>query len=246
MSRNFELLQRAGRERDIIEPAAPIVQIKSGMPRLPLRAPAQTQVEKLVERLFLNANGMAPHVVVFTSMNDKDRCGLICTHISDTLATRLAGTVCLVDANLHCPSVHQHCKSDNVSGLTALLQEPAKDLLGAVRPVCDGTVSLLPTGPTDVNVEQLLRSESLRLRMIELRQKFGHVLIVAPPVHQYDDALLFGEYADGIVLVVTANSTRREAAREARDRIAASRLQVLGVVLDERTFPIPEAIYSRL
>jgi protein-tyrosine kinase len=245
MSKNFELLQRAGRERDIFE-TAPITQINPGVPRLALSVPARTQVEKLVQQLFLNSNGLGPRMVVFTSTDANDRCSLICAHAGDTLATRIAGSVCVVDANLHSPSLHQHFKRDNQSGLAELIQHPEKPLLEVAEPVFEGNLSLLSAGSTEQDREELLRSADLKLRMGELRQQFSHVLIAAPPVHQHLDALILGQFADGIVLIVKANSTRRNAAREVREQIAASRIQVLGVVLDDRRFPIPEVIYSRL
>ena len=54
------------------------------------------------------------------------------------------------------------------------------------------------------------------------------------------------ETCDGAVLVITANHTRREAALRAKDVLNSWNLEVLGTVLDRRTFPIPESIYRRL
>jgi Mrp family chromosome partitioning ATPase len=48
------------------------------------------------------------------------------------------------------------------------------------------------------------------------------------------------------VLVVEANSTRRETVRELMEELQMLRTRVLGVVLNNRTFPIPEAIYHKL
>jgi Mrp family chromosome partitioning ATPase len=46
--------------------------------------------------------------------------------------------------------------------------------------------------------------------------------------------------------VLTANMTRREAARRAQEQLVRQGVTVLGVVLDERKLPIPEPIYRRL
>jgi Mrp family chromosome partitioning ATPase len=48
------------------------------------------------------------------------------------------------------------------------------------------------------------------------------------------------------VLVLEANSTRRVAARKAKQALEASSVRVLGTVLNNRTFPIPEKIYRML
>ena len=82
--------------------------------------------------------------------------------------------------------------------------------------------------------------------MIELREKFDYVLIDAAPLGSSTDAVLLGQKADGLVLIVEAHSTRREAARIAKETLAASKVNVLGAILNNRTFPIPESLYRRL
>jgi len=82
--------------------------------------------------------------------------------------------------------------------------------------------------------------------MTELRTAFDYVLIDAPPVSPYTDASLLGQLADGVVLVLEANSTRRETAREAKQSLEAANSRVLAAVLNKRTFPLPDFIYHNL
>jgi receptor protein-tyrosine kinase len=86
----------------------------------------------------------------------------------------------------------------------------------------------------------------MRVMIKDLRDEFEHVVINAPPVGLYSDAALLGQNADGLVLVLEANSTRRVAARKAKLALEASNVLVLGTVLNNRTFPIPEKIYRLL
>jgi Mrp family chromosome partitioning ATPase len=59
-------------------------------------------------------------------------------------------------------------------------------------------------------------------------------------------APLFCKASDGAVLVITANQTRREAAVRAKEILLSWNAQLLGAVLDNRAFPVPESIYRRL
>ena len=52
--------------------------------------------------------------------------------------------------------------------------------------------------------------------------------------------------ADGVVLVIEANSTRREAARMAKETFESANVKLLGAILNNRTFPIPESLYRKL
>jgi Mrp family chromosome partitioning ATPase len=51
---------------------------------------------------------------------------------------------------------------------------------------------------------------------------------------------------DGFILVVEANATRREAALQVAENLRAANVRILGAVLNQRTFPIPEKLYSKL
>lgn len=59
-------------------------------------------------------------------------------------------------------------------------------------------------------------------------------------------APLFCKACDGGVLVISANHTRREAALRAKDTLLGSNAELLGAVLVNRSFPVPEVIYRRL
>ncbi len=59
-------------------------------------------------------------------------------------------------------------------------------------------------------------------------------------------APLFCKACDGAVLVLTANQTRKESAIRAREVLRNWNVELLGAVLDNRTFPVPESIYRLL
>ena len=60
------------------------------------------------------------------------------------------------------------------------------------------------------------------------------------------EAIALGQIADGLVLVLEANATRRESALRIAETLRATQIRVLGAVLNKRTFPIPEGLYNRL
>ncbi|MFY9528014.1 MAG: CpsD/CapB family tyrosine-protein kinase, partial [Candidatus Acidiferrales bacterium] len=172
-------------------------------------------------------------------------CTRICAGAALTLAANAPGTVCLVDANLRSPSLPELFGVTNHHGLTdALLEEgPIRDF---VRPLGPKNLSLLSCGSLTADSSAVLNSDRLKKRLAGLREEFDHVLIDAPPLNQYADALALGQLADGLILVLEANSTRRESALNVTKSLRAAQVQVLGAVLNMRTFPIPESLYHKL
>jgi Mrp family chromosome partitioning ATPase len=105
---------------------------------------------------------------------------------------------------------------------------------------------VVPSGSLAAEAQSLFVSDGLRSRMVDLKEEFDYVLIDAPPVSSNADAVLLGQSADGIILVVQADSTRREAARIAKETVDNAKVRLLGVILTDRKFPIPEALYRML
>jgi Mrp family chromosome partitioning ATPase len=80
----------------------------------------------------------------------------------------------------------------------------------------------------------------------ELKREFEYSVIQGPAAGTHRRAALLGQLCDGVVLVLQADSTRRVAAQRARELLASAGVKVLGTILCDRKFPIPDAIYRRL
>jgi hypothetical protein len=79
-----------------------------------------------------------------------------------------------------------------------------------------------------------------------LRIEFEYAVIHGPVAGISSEAAVLGQLADGIILVLEAHSTRRASARKIKETLEAAQARILGTVLSERMFPVPERIYRRL
>ena len=86
----------------------------------------------------------------------------------------------------------------------------------------------------------------LRDRLSELRQQFDYTVLYGPPAGAGSEAALLASLCDGMVLVLEADSTRRVAAQKVKEKLHSANARLLGAILSERTFPIPETIYKNL
>ncbi len=245
MSKNFELLQQAEKEQELFEAPQCEMMPTNGAQRLQLEAQTKEEANKLLQRVFLLPNGQAPRAVLFSSVDSGDGCSSVCTCAAEALAGEVTGTVCLIDANLRAPALHKYFGLDNHRGLAEALSQtgPIRDFVHQIRST---NLSVLTCGSVNGNVHSLLSSDRLQARLTELRSEFDHVLIDAPPVNLYADAITLGRLSDGLILVLQSDSTRREAARKAKESIQAANVRLLGAILNKRTFPIPQALYERL
>ncbi|MGA7521127.1 MAG: CpsD/CapB family tyrosine-protein kinase [Acidobacteriaceae bacterium] len=250
MSRNFELMQELSvnswqqRPKRITDT---IVADDDAMPAHPTGAvlPASDEVLRLVQRVFLQTQ-QCPRVVAFAGVNGGEGCSRICASAAEVLAGTVTGSVCLVDANFRSPALPSLFQTTNHHGLTnSLLSEgPIRSF---AKPMSeDKKLWLLSSGALGIDSANLLTSERLKARVGELRGEFEFVLIDTPPMTPYGDAITIGPLTDGLIMIIEAESTRREPALTAADALRTAGIPILAAVLNNRTFPIPESLYSRL
>jgi hypothetical protein len=249
MSRNFEVLEQLQQDQELF--CVPVTKAgpsssrpTNGNVSLPdLDAFTREEVLRLVQRLFLATDGKGrngPRRVVFCGIDETEGSNLLCARVSRSLASQVESHVCVVDANVRVPTsqLFEVEQADSAavsqSGITnKLLQQIAGNLW-----LVSGH-SVAPSGATP-------SLHQVRAWIQSLGEEFSYVLISAPPIGLYSDAALLGQWADGVVLVLEANSTRRVAARKAKQALDAANVHVLGTVLNNRTFPIPEKVYRLL
>jgi protein-tyrosine kinase len=244
MTRSLTLLQQRERENEFLRPNE-TVRVSSGGQRSHKNLEVLTQEEvKLVQSVFRSPHLGGPRVVVFSGVEHGNGSSLICARTAETLADRMGGSVCVVDANLRSPALHRYFGADNLRGFTDMVIQSGP-IQNFTKRLEGRNLWLLTYGFHTLDPQALLSSDRLRSRIAELRTEFDHVLIDAPPVNLYTDALLLGQTSDGVVLVVEANSTRRESAQKSKEDMESSGVKLLGAVLNKRTFPVPEFLYRK-
>lgn len=90
----------------------------------------------------------------------------------------------------------------------------------------------------------LRRPENMNGLIEQLRRKYKYIVFNSGPVLTTPEALRLAHYADGVVVVVKSNATRRQIVARAIQMFEKGK--VLGVVLAQRTQMIPNAVYRRI
>lgn len=247
MSKNFEVLLKARETTDLFGTTTPS-QKGSEAPWIPPRTEAVGSPEEaeLVQKVFMLPTHEVPRVVVFSGVGQTDGAAGICTRAGQNLARQTGSSVCVVEGNFQSPSLHKYFRSENSWGLSDAVLESGP-IRNFVHTLSGMNVSVLLGGSRCAKTQGLWKSDRLRHRIAELRQEFSYVLIYGPPVGQkHLDAVLLGQIADGVILILESMVTRREAARTAKENLLAANVNVLGAVLNNHAFCIPETLYRKL
>jgi hypothetical protein len=242
MSRNFEVLQRLERETGGSHSAPPAVAvmeepilaaplfvppqpIESATPQNVTERLAREEETKLVHNLFLKPGSARNRVVVFIGAEAAVGCSETCMRAAEALAPRVTGKVCVVRAS-----------SDPIQ------RKPA----GRESAKCIGPNLWIFTARTSTTKQAVGSNSAIAQQLLSLREQFEYLLIDSPAVRHDGESSVLAQAADGVVLVIKAGQTRREVVQRALDLLRAGNAQIAGMVLNQRTFPVPQALYERL
>ncbi len=82
--------------------------------------------------------------------------------------------------------------------------------------------------------------------LTECSQRFQLVIIDSAPISLYAETLALAKNVEAAVLVVHTGQTRWEVALSSKKQLQKVNPNLLGVILNQRKFYIPEWIYQRI
>jgi hypothetical protein len=243
MTRIYEALQKAGRERQE-QPGRPV---PKPLPGKPLPLSLETKLLALYSRIETLLDGVpGGHVVEFTGVHPTDDCSKLVYEFARLVAYRRNKRVLLLGAGPFPFVRHEFSgRADGEEFQKASGQE--SDVPGEAEPVsateAEVAQSLVKTPPSSVPVAGAFRLDD---SMGGYRDRYDLVLIDAPPADGVPDGVTLTHLVDGVVLVVEAEKSRWQVVQSIVDEIRSRGGRFLGIVLNKRKYYVPGFLYRRL
>jgi len=198
--------------------------------------PSQTsvradQIHALVQRLFFQHGSEPVRHVGFAAVDSTSDAAALCLDVAKALAEEGRYDVGLIDA--YSQSIPLQAQLQIPSPNQALTSWPIAPHLWMVP-----RESWLP----ETRGQQITDQNLSRLR--ELTSEYDYSILWCAPVSWLTASI--GHACDGLVLVLTANKTRRLVAAQIKDQLNKAQVPLLGTVLAERRFPVPQGLYRSL
>lgn len=196
--------------------------------------PLHQQLVSIVERVFLPMASMRVGLISLGSETSASVAG----PMADVLATHTSATVGVVDANFASPSLHSYFDVPNESGFVDANGEP-RTHLAAVR--VRNNLWVVPAGSGE---RPMLAGDATREATAHLLSSVDYAIVSLASTDVSRDVLL--RMLNGVVLVIDAQRTRRQDGRRATSTLREAGIPILGALLVNRDYPVPNAIYRRL
>lgn len=180
--------------------------------------------------IFLDMEMPSCLVIGITSSIPREGKTTVAGNLAVTLASASSPTL-LVDGDLRRGQLHDRLGVNREPGLTDLLRSrrAAGDV---IRKTEYTNLDFMATGELPDNPAELLLSPALDRFIQEMRLQYDYVLFDLPPILAADDTNTVAKKLDGSLYTVRSGITQVRQVKPALDRLAFSRANLLGFVLN--------------
>jgi len=175
--------------------------------------------------------GVGAKEMIVTSPGAREGKSVTAANLAAAFALQGIRTL-LIDADMRRSVQHFYFGMEREPGLAGLLAG-VSTLLDAVRHTEVEGLDLLPAGTVPPNPAELLGGVRMDDLLANARGSYDALVIDTPPMLAVTDATVLGPKVEGVVLVVRAEQTDRDAASHAIWQLRQVGATVLGVVLND-------------
>lgn len=206
-----------------------------------------TEQYKILRTNVLSISKTKPHkVLVLTSSIHSEGKTITSLNLAMTLAqSTQKPRVLLIDADMRRGRMAKYLGVKQKIGLSEILTDEAKPS-DALFNIDVENLTFVASGTVPTNPVELLSSDRMRRFLTLMKSKFDHIIIDTPPVISVTDAGIVGAQADGVIMVIQSGRTQRGIVKRATELLHQSHSKVLGHVLTNIEYHLPEYIYRYL
>lgn len=244
MSKIYEALQHAYRE-------------KKGEDRLPdllipldtHLKPLDTEIAEEMLSLYKTIDALLPgrkrKTIQFIGSREGEGTSTIAREFARISAARIGKSVLLLDGDRHqATQKHFFAIKSDYSWIDALVKAESVD--DALYQIGESKLFVSPSCNSAKSTPEIFDSPRFDSFWRNLTERFDLILIDSPPLNVSADGLAIAARVDGVILVLEAEKTRWQSAKNVKDSITRVGGQMLGIVLNKRHYYIPPAIYKFL
>ena len=242
MSKLYEALQEAKQNKKPLWKPTPGEQ-----PKAETTTPCGLEPEML--SLYRSLDNVYPgldrKVILFLGANGGEGTSTVVSNLARVAAERLNRKVAVLDADTFHPTQHGIFGVNPTFGWDDVLRddEPAEKVLYPTRL---DRLWVVPISSVAAGNVQFIDVPGMADLIGELRERVDLILIDCAPFTSSPDSVALSRKADGVVLVVEAESTRWPVAANLHQQITNAGGRVIGVVFNKRQYHIPKSIYPLL
>lgn len=201
--------------------------------------PQMAEFERLANSLISMYTGETGLAVTFGSSVKGEGSSYVSYNVARHLSVMLDLRVAWIDANFISPVKKP---IDSLVDFRSLLLDP--ELVDNLRNA--GQMAVIPNGKRPLKQTDILLSNRYHDLLQRMTSEFAFTIIDGPPISTSIDVSHLAKPTAGLVLVVETRRLKREVILHNIEDMREQGVNVIGTVLNKRTFDIPNFLYKKI
>lgn len=150
----------------------------------------------------------------------------------------------VIDANIAKPTFHKLFKIEETKGFANIFDETNLDLNTIIHTINDN-FHIMQSGIISENSTGLMIESKIKPLIKKLKNMYDGVIIDCTNVKKISDIAMFSTSVDGVILIVNESKDHIQVSRSVLHTLKLNKANIIGGILNNRTFPIPNWLYKR-
>lgn len=198
--------------------------------------------QNLCDQILLLATDSNIKSLLITDSEVSQDSAFIVVNIGTYIAQKTTNKVLIIDADLRKSSVSKIFNISDSQGLCEVIEE--KVLFEDALHEFGSKLYILPAGKTRLNPVTILNSSRLSDLIKANAERYELVLINSAGLKDCIDSVLLSSIANGFAVVINEGDVRRQVIIEAMAPLKQKKVNIIGAILNNRRYVIPEIIYK--
>lgn len=104
----------------------------------------------------------------------------------------------------------------------------------------------ISAGKTTMNPVTLMEKFDINEVLKDIKNDYEIVLLDCTNLRNFNDIAMLAPRADGVIIVVNEGKDRKQVVKSSLNPLKSNKANIIGGILNNRTFKIPEVIYKRI
>lgn len=172
-----------------------------------------------------------------------------CTSVTLSMAQLLHENtqekVLVIDGNKRSQTITQDNKLDEKPGFIDICNATDPAEIGDwIVPHDSLSIDLMGYGQNNALPNIMSRLDAYQFILSQLHNTYSYILLDAPAVNESSDTIALASLFDGAILVVAAESAKKEVSKSAKHLLENHGATLLGSVFNKRRYFIPQWLYD--
>ncbi|MFH1458937.1 MAG: CpsD/CapB family tyrosine-protein kinase [Candidatus Omnitrophota bacterium] len=189
--------------------------------------------------------GILCRSLCISSANSGEGKSITCVNLAVAMAEDKEKKIVIVNSDFRFGSLESLLNIKAEKGLSDYLNNQAA-LNEVLVPTEIENLKILPAGNIPENPAEIFASQKLKELVVDLEKNYNYIIFDTPAIIPFAEGKILGPCVDGVLLVVQAGKTRREVVWRIEEELKSVRAKILGVVLTNVEYYIPEYIHRHL